>query len=213
MPKSQFNLECLSRLSGLSVWSGWSAWTVWLLSFLSLLFFCCNVYFNSPCSCWSGAGIIKQERGGKKPENTAECNTWLLLAHVDIPARANVRSFIFNRDWIGALPWSCLLGLLILSQANTHSGMSCWAASQSHKWKSHVWTPVCGSWEVSGEEQARALQEAFSHSRPLALISVLMAQPRSAAYLHAQIVAYFDVHCVCLLLCCRLVTIQINVTD
>lgn len=177
------------------------------------LFYFSVVMYTSVLPAAAEVVQVSLNRREKERENTTECNTWLLLVHVDIPARANVRQFIFSRDWIGALPWSCLPGLLILSQANTHSGMSCWAASQSRKWKSYVWTPVCEAWEVSEEEQARALQEASFHSRPLALISVLMVQPQSVAYLPTQIVAYFDVHCVCLFLCCRLVTIQINVTD
>lgn len=177
------------------------------------LFYFSAVMYTSILPAAAEVVQVSLNRREKERENTAECYTWLLLARVDIPARANVRQFIFNRNWIRALPWSCLLGLLILSRANTHLGMSCWAASQSRKWKSHVWTPVCGSWEASGAEQAQALQEASSHSRPLALIRVLMVQPRSAAYLPTQIVVYFDVHCVRLLLCCRLVIIQINVTD
>lgn len=63
------------------------------------------------------------------------------------------------------------------------------------KWKSHVWTPVCWS---HVEKRDPSPRDAFSYLRPRALISFLMAWPRSAAYLLTRTVVYFDVYCVCL---------------
>lgn len=95
-------------------------------------------------SSWrGGAGIIKRWRGAS---GTSLSAGWrFLAAHVDISGSSESTVwFIFNRNrggrtWPEGTPTSgCLLGLLILSQATTLSGMSCWAESQSCKWKSHV---------------------------------------------------------------------------
>lgn len=107
-------------------------------------------------SSWrGGAGIIKPSRGTSRTllsviRGSLQC---VLIFLGPMNAQPSLFS-IGTRSWA----WlecpppsssSCFLGLLILSQANTLSGMSCWEPSQSCKWKSHVQTPRGRQWGLN----------------------------------------------------------------
>lgn len=91
-------------------------------------------------SSWrGGAGIIKALRGTSGTLLSAIRGS--LQRVLIFLGPVNVQLSLFSIGIRGPTPPSCLFGLLILSQANTLSGMSCWAISQSRKWKSHAETP------------------------------------------------------------------------
>ena len=98
-------------------------------------------------SSWrGGAGIIKPWRGTSGTLLSAirgsSQRVLIFLGPVNVqPGLFSIGTRRRYREYTPAPPSptpDCLLGLLILSQANTLSGMSCWALCQSRLWKSHV---------------------------------------------------------------------------
>lgn len=116
-------------------------------------------------SSWrGGAGIIKPWRGTSGTLLSAIRGSLQRVLILQGPVNVQPGLFwigIWGRAWPQSPthhhhyhyhlphPLGCLLGLLILSQANTLSGMSCWALSQSRKWKSHVETPRGRQWGLN----------------------------------------------------------------
>lgn len=95
-------------------------------------------------SSWrGGAGIIKPLRGTSGTVQSAIRGSLqrVLIFLGPVNAQPSLFSIEAMAGFGQSVPSSCLLGLLILSQANTLSGMSCWALGQSCKWKSHVENP------------------------------------------------------------------------